>query len=301
MSICPACVQKSSRVETGKLRVVVTLFPLYDFVRNVGGDDVEVSLLLPPGIEAHSFEPKPEDLLRVARADLFIFTSKTMEPWAEKLAAGVAREGKPLILEAAGGVHYIEAGTADSGKHRHESAHAGALDPHVWLDIRNAQLMIDSIAAALANSGPSKKEQFLAHAAAYKKKLEALDTRFSKGLSECNSRELVHAGHYAFAYLADRYRLKYVSAFGISGESEPSPRKLMELIDTVRRKQIGYIFYEELLSPRIARTIASETGVTLLQLHGIHNLTKAELDGGASYLSLMEQNLGNLKKGLACR
>ena len=297
-----ACRQKLPQVDSGRLQVVTTLFPLYDFVRNVGGDSVAVTLLLPPGVEPHSFEPKPEDVQKVARADVFIYTSMAMEPWAEKLVNGVARSGKPLKLEAGAGARYLEAAVGeDDDQHRHEKAHEGTRDPHIWLDIRNAMLMVDTIAGALANSAPAKRALFLANAAAYNKQLAALESRFTSGLAVCKSREFIHGGHYAFAYLADCYQLKYTSAFGVSAESEPSPRKLVALVKAVRRHELDYIFYEELLSPRIAQTVADETGVKLLKLHGIHNLTRAELDGGASYLSLMEQNLANLRKGLACR
>lgn len=293
-----ACRQKSPQVDSGRLRVVTTLFPLYDFVRIVGGEAVEVTLLLPPGVEPHSFEPKPEDVLNVARADIFIYTSTEMEPWAEKLVRGVSRSGKPVKLEAGSGARYLSAVSGADDAHHH---HDGARDPHVWLDIRNAMVMVDTIAGALVTAAPGKRELFMKNAAAYKKQLAALERRFSTGLAECKSREFIHGGHYAFAYLADSYQLKYISAFGVSAESEPSPRKLMELVSTIRRHKLDYIFYEELLSPRIAQTVAVETGAKLLKLHGIHNLTRAELEGGATYLSLMEQNLVNLGKGLECR
>lgn len=302
VAILAACKQKTPQVDSGKLRIVTTLFPLYDFVRNVGGDSVEVTLLLPPGVEPHSFEPKPEDVLKVARADIFIYTSVEMEPWAEKLVSGVAKDGKPLKLEAGAGARYVEAVRgADHDHLGHEGSHGGARDPHIWLDIRNAMLMVDNIAVALAQSVPARKELFLGNAAAYKIRLAALESRFKSGLAVCKSREFIHGGHYAFAYLADCYQLKYISAFGVSAESEPTPRKLMELVDTIRRHKLNYIFYEELLSPRIAQTVAAETGVRLLKLHGLHNLTKAEMEGGATYISLMEQNLANLGKGLECR
>jgi len=296
------CRQKSSPADPGRLQVVTTLFPLYDFVRNVGGDSVAVTLLLPPGVEPHNFEPRPEDVLKVARADVFIFTGMSMEPWAEKLVDGVAKSGRPLKVEAGAGARYLAAaGGADDDHHRHEGGHGGTRDPHIWLDIGNAMLMVDNIAGALAKSAPAKRDLFLANAAAYNRQLAALEGRFRTELAACKGREFIHGGHYAFAYLADSYQLNYISAFGVSAESEPSPRKLVELVKAVRRHKLDYIFYEELLSPRIAQTIAAETGVQLLKLHGIHNLTKAELDGGASYLSLMEQNLANLGKGLACR
>jgi zinc transport system substrate-binding protein len=296
-----ACKQKGPQPGSGKLRIVTTLFPLYDFVRIIGGDSVAVTLLLPPGVEPHSFEPKPEDVLNVARADIFIYTSKEMEPWAGKLVSGVANSGKPLQLEAGSGARYLETAGGADADHHHDGAHGGTRDPHIWLDIRNAMVMVDNIAKALAESAPARKELFLANAAAYKKQLAALENRFKTGLAVCNSREFIHGGHYAFAYLADCYQLKYISAFGVSAESEPTPGKLVDLVNTIRRHNLHYIFYEELLSPRIAQTVAAETGVKLLKLHGVHNLTRDELNGGASYLSLMEQNLANLRTGLECR
>lgn len=303
LGVLAACTQQGSRVDNGKLHVITTLFPVYDFVRTVGGDHVETVLLLPPGVEPHSFDPRPEDLRRVAGADLFLYTNPAMEPWAEKLASGLVRSGKPLLVEAGRGARYLAptGGGEGEGGHRHEGAHGGAMDPHIWLDIDNAMLMVDNIAAALAQAAPARRDFFLANAAAYKKQLAALDGRFRERLSGCASRDFIHGGHYAFAYLAARYQLRYISAFGVSAESEPSPRKLIELVKRIREKRLAYVFYEELLSPRVAQTLATETGVQLLKLHGIHNLTKSELAAGASYLSLMEQNLASLGTGLGCR
>lgn len=298
--VLTACRQQAPPTDQGRLRVVTTLFPLYDFVRVVGGDFVAPTLLLPPGVEPHGFEPKPEDLLAVAKADLFVYTNPEMEPWAEKLASTVARAGKPLQLEAGAGAHYLDtAGEADG--HRHEGERRWARDPHIWLDIRNAEIMVDNIAAALTRAAPERAGVFRANAAAYKKQLADLDARFASGLAQCGTREFVHGGHYAFAYLAERYHLRYIAAFGISAESEPSPRKIMELVETLRRHDLRYLFYEELLSPQIAQTVATEAGARLLKLYGINNLTKDEMAAGASYLSLMERNLASLREGLTCR
>lgn len=296
-----ACKEQPPRVDSGRLRVVTTLFPLYDFVRNIGGDAVEPTLLLPPGVESHSFEPKPEDVRKVAGADVFIYTSQAMEPWAEKLVSGLIKAGKPLQCEAGTGARYLETGGGGESAHRHEGGHAGARDPHIWLDSDNAMLMVDNIAAVLARAAPAQRELFQTNAAAYKKQLAALDRRFKEKLAGCSSRVFIHGGHYAFAYLAERYQLGYISAFGVSAESEPSPRKLVELVKRLREHKLAYVFYEELLSPRIAETLATETGVKLLKLHGIHNVTRTDLEGGASYLSLMEQNLASLGTGLGCR
>jgi len=296
MAFLPACSKPEHSQDAGKLKVVATIFPLYDFVRVVGGDAVDIRLLLPPGVEPHSFEPRPEDMLTIAKADIFIYTNSGMEPWAEKLLSGVTRNGKPVTIAAGQGTRYINA--AGHKEHNHK---AGAKDPHVWLDISNAMQMIDTIANVLAEGVPAKKELFKANAAAYKVRLKTLDDRFRSELADCATREFIHGGHYAFAYLAERYSLQYLSAYGVSADSEPSPKKMMELIDTIRRHKLTSVFYEELLSPAVARSVAAETGATLLKLHGIHNITRQELESNTSYTDLMEQNLAALRKGLVCR
>lgn len=234
--------------------------------------------------------------MTVAKADIFIYTNSGMEPWAKKLLSGVTKNGKPVMVEAGLGARYIS--SSHSEEHDHND---GAGDPHIWLDISNSMQMIDNIAKALAEGAPAKKEMFAANASDYKMRLKALDDRFRSELSNCGTREFIHGGHYAFAYLAERYNLRYISAYGVSADSEPSPRKMMELIDTIRRHKLKSVFYEELLSPAVARSVAEETGASLLKLHGIHNITKQELASGTTYTGLMEQNLAALRKGLECQ
>lgn len=296
-----ACDNRKPDAGSGKLRVVTTLFPLYDFARNVGGDLAEVSLLLPPGVEPHSFEPTPETIITLSRADLFIYTGNGMEPWAVKLADGVSRGGRPVRCEAGKGAHYLSS-THGHGDHHGEHAERDQdRDPHIWLDPDNALSMVDRITEGFAAARPAAAEKFAANAAAYKARLQAMESRFKSGLAVCTTRDFVHGGHYAFAYLADRYKLQYISAYGVTAESEPSSQKLMALIRTIKTKKLHYIFFEELLSPRAAETVAAETGVALLKLHGVHNVTRSELDAGVTYLTLMEQNLAVLRKGLECR
>jgi zinc transport system substrate-binding protein len=235
-------------------------------------------------------------MMTVAKSDIFIYTNSGMEPWAEKLLSGITKNGKPVKIEAGQGTRYINA--SDDKGHDHKD---GAKDPHVWLDIANAMQMTDTIANTLATGIPAKKELFKTNAAAYKMRLKIVDDRFRAGLSNCDTHEFIHGGHYAFSYLAERYNLHYLSAYGVSADSEPSPKKMMELIDTIRRHKLKSVFYEELLSPAVARSVAVETGAALLKLHGIHNITRLELESGTSYIDLMEQNLAALRKGLVCR
>ncbi|MCL2761015.1 MAG: zinc ABC transporter substrate-binding protein [Desulfuromonadales bacterium] len=293
--LAPGC-SKHDRPSSGKLNVVTTLFPVYDFAKNVGGNKVDVTLILPPGVEPHSFEPTPQDIVKINQADIFIFTSRDMEPWAVKLLEGGT--GKALAVEAGRDAKYISAVGGDDDD---DGGRKSGRDPHIWLDLDNAAIMVDAIAEGMAQKQPESRAYFMANAAAYKSKLKSLDDKFKEGLSVCKTREFLHGGHYAFAYLAKRYNLSYRSAYGMTADSEPTPKQMMELIQQVKRDNIKYIFYEELLSPRIAETIAQETGAKMLELDGIHNLTKDELSNGATYIGLMEMNLENLRKGLECQ
>jgi zinc transport system substrate-binding protein len=286
-----------------KLRVVTTLFPLYDFVRVIGGDRVEARLLLPPGVEPHNFEPRPEDVVRLNKADVFIFTNRYMEPWADSLLKGVQNR-EIAVVDASAGLTFMpaagEVGEEEHGAGGHGHHHGEGMDPHVWLSIPNAGKMVDNIAVALARKDPAGSASYQKNAEDYRARLTELDAQFRKGLAGCPQRIFLHGGHYAFGYLAKQYGLNYVSAYAVSADAEPTPKKMMALVSQVRKYALRYIFYEELLSPRVADTLARETGANLLKLHGIHNVSREDLAGGATYISLMEQNLKNLRTGLQC-
>ncbi len=301
-----ACQRQEQVPAADKLKVVTTLFPLYDFARNVGRGKVEVNLLLPPGVEPHSFEPKPNDIVRVNKANVFIYTNKFMEPWATDILRGVGRSDL-LVVDSSTGATFLPAGEQRGGagervgEHREEHRHAPGMDPHIWLSIPNAEKMVDNIAAGLASRDPGNRDFYQGNAEAYKSELKRLDQKFKEGLSACKTRMFLHGGHYAFGYLADRYGLSYISAYAVSADAEPTPGRLVELINLMKSHSLRFIFTEELISPRTAQIIAEETGATILKLHGVHNVSREDMERGATYLSLMELNLENLRKGLQCR
>lgn len=295
-----SCTRSDREQRPHKLKAVVTLFPLYDFARQVGGDKVDVQLLLPPGLEPHSFEPKPEDMLNINRADLFIFTNRYMEPWAVKLLKGID-SGTVTAVDASEGAEFLPlAGDGHDHDHGGTSAEQQRLDPHIWLSIPNAQRMVANIAAAFAQKDPAHAAFYRANANRYSERLAALDAMYRSELSRCRSRTIIHGGHYAFGYLAKRYGLHYRAAYAASANAEPSPRALVDLVRMMKEEPVRTIFYEEILSPAMAEMIARETGAQLVKLHGLHTVTRAELEQGVTYLSLMEKNLENLRKGLEC-
>ena len=285
--------------------VITTLFPLYDFARTIAGDRMEVQLLLPPGVEPHHFEPKPDDLARIHRAALFVYIGPFMEPWADKIIQGVDRS-KVRVVAAASGVTLLPAmAHSDSEEHHHDhdehSHQAEAYDPHVWLDFKADQRIVAKILEAFIAADPAGAEQYRRRSADLTEQLAALDARYKAGLATCDSRVLLHGGHAAFGYLANRYNLDYQAAAGVTAELEATPRRLAELVQQVRKHKVKAIYSEELVSPRVARTIADETGATVLKLHGAHNVAKEDLEQGITFIKLMDENLKNLQVGLSCK
>ncbi len=304
----------------GKLEVVTTLFPTYDFAKQIGKDKVNISLLLPPGVEAHTFEPNPGDIVKINKANVFIYTGKYMEPWVEDMLKGVSNKNLLVVDTSQGieliadedhneegepheeeGEHHKEAGN-NEGEHEHGDHHHGGKDPHIWLDLNNAQIMVDSIAKALAENDLVNREYYLNNARAYNTKLANLDERFKNTLSTCKHKTIIYGGHFAFGYFARRYRLEHDSPYeGFSPNAEPMPKAIAELINKLKTSGMKYIYYEELLDPKVTRTISQETGAKLELLHGAHNVSKDEISRGVTFLDIMEDNLKKLKVGLECK
>jgi zinc transport system substrate-binding protein len=285
-----------------KLTVVTTLFPLYDFARAVGGERADVTLLLPPGLEPHSFEPKPADVMKVNKADIFVFTNEYMEPWAKSFINGLPAPNI-TIVDTSKGVTLLNAGPDEEneGGHGDDHHHHGGMDPHIWLDFANAQIMVDNILSAMVVKDPANRNYYTSRAVAYKEELKKLDDEYRTGLAGCGKRLFLHGGHYAFGYLARRYGLQYQSASAVNADAEPTPAKLAELVKLMRATGLKYVYSEELLSTRSADTIAKETGATVLLLHGAHNISKDDFARGVTFIALMKKNLVNLRTGLECR
>jgi zinc transport system substrate-binding protein len=278
---------------------------LYDFARIIAGERADVTMLLPPGLEPHSFEPKPNDIIRISKAGLFVYTNRYMEPWAETILKGVDKKNL-RVVDAGQGVSYMDVSAADGhaseGHDNHGTeGHSTGKDPHIWLDFTNTAVIVNNILAAFVASDPVNSRFYQDNAARLNERLQALDQRYRDGLSSCSTRTLMHGGHFTFGYLARRYALEYRSLSGISSESEPSAARMADMVRQIMSSGVRYLFAEELLSPRLTETLANEAGVAVLKLHGAHNLGKDDVQRGVGFIDLMEQNLVNLQKGLACR
>ncbi len=300
------CGKTGQNTHSDRMKIITTLFPLYDFTKNLVKDKADVTLILPPGVEPHGFEPRAGDILKINSAHMFIYTGKFMEPWVEDILKGVDNKDL-LIVDSSIGIKLL---THKSHTHQHLKEHSHGkdkkqlyldADPHIWLDLANAQLMVDNILAGLVKKDPANRDFYEKNAQAYKAKLDELDKRFSTNLTSCKKRIIVHGGHFAFGYLASRYNLKYISAYKGSPDAEPTPRHVFLMKKIIKDNDIKYIFFEELIMPRMAEVLAKETGAQILMLHGCHNITRDEMERGVTFISLMEKNLENLGKGLECQ
>lgn len=301
--------EEPSKQDT-RLKVVATIFPLYDFARNIGGDRITVTMLLPPSTDAHHYELKPNDIVRISKTDIFLFTSFEMEQWAYKVINAAREKTNMLAVETGQGASLLTSAESHADEHDGDlqserqdadQDHTAKYDPHIWLDFGNAQKMIDNITTAFINKDPNNSETYQKNAQDYKFKLLGLDQKYQKQLSQCKTRTILHAGHWAFAYLARRYHLEYRAAYNMSADAEPSPQQILELIQQVKRQKLKYIYYEDLVAPKLAKTIAEETGVGLLKLSNGHDISRKDIQAGESFITLMERNLVNLKKGMQCR
>jgi zinc transport system substrate-binding protein len=285
--------------------VVASFYPLYEFSKQVAGDRAEVVTLVPAGVEPHDWEPSPQDVVRMQKAKLFVYNGAGLEPWVEKLlrdakAKGVVavRTTERVALLTGAGHGHEQAQEAKGGAKPKGDTHAA--DPHVWLDPVRAQTQVEAIRAGLAKVDPANAAAYAANAQAYRTRLAALDAAFASGLKQCARREIVTT-HAAFSYLARRYGLTQIPISGLEPESEPSPADLAALVKQVKERKVRYVFFETLVSPKLAETLAREVGAETLVLNPIEGLTKEEQAAGKSYVTLMEENLRNLRTALDCK
>lgn len=287
---CAAAPSGEPAPEKDGLTVCATLFPQYDFARAIAGDRAEVTLLLPPGVESHSFEPTPADIAGMTESDLLLYTGDGMEPWVASLVDGVL-PGTVRVVDLSQGVAMLD----EEG----EDHHGHTVDPHIWTSPVNAMAMVRSIADALCEADPDGEALYRANEKEYLASLEALDAELRSIVSQAKRRELAFGGRFAFHYLTEEYGLTAFSAYdSCSEETEPSAKAVTAVIERIRQDGIPVVYYEELTEPKVARSIAQETGASLLLLHSCHNLSKDEMEAGETYLSLMQQNAEHLREGL---
>lgn len=305
-------VKNLDKKESEKVEIIATLFPQYDFAKKIGGDKVNVTLLLPPGTESHTYEPTPQDMVNINNSNLFIYTGSEMEPWADNLISGMKNNINVLDLSTTVKLineeEFEEKHNLEDEKHIHNDIHTydqhmhndtHTYDPHIWLNPLYAIEMVKSIEEQLCNIDPINEQYYKKNAEEYIKQIIQLDAEFEETVNNSKNKKIAFGGAFAYAYFIERYNLDFISAYQTCGENaEPSTTQVKEVIEYINKNKIPVIFYKEYSTGNIAKTISEATGAKMLVFNTVHNVSKDELENGASYISIMKQNLENLKEAL---
>ncbi|MDR1684048.1 MAG: zinc ABC transporter substrate-binding protein [Elusimicrobiota bacterium] len=259
-----------------KLKAVVSGYAPYAIAEAVLKDAAALQMLVPPGTEAHSFEPTPQNAAAIQNADFFFFTSGRMEPWAMEIS-----DGRGIALA-------------------YELPNNNPKDPHVWMDFDNTLAMANNMAMYVARKYPQLEAQLLQNTSDFNRQIQMLKRLYGQTLANCQTRDIYHVGHSAFGYIARNYNLNFKPLIGATFEGEPSARDMAQMIKEIKTKNLSYIFTEEVLNSRLAEVISKESGARLLNLYTIEGVSKEEFENKTGYRRFMMLNLQNLSKGLSC-
>ena len=297
------------RAEDGRLQVVCSVFPYYDFARQIGGDDVDVTLLVAAGKETHSFEPTPLDVITLSEADVFLYNGGESEAWVEDILSAAGENiavTLPLMPQVSAlAEEWAEGMEGAHDEHDHDHDHEThdsddiEYDEHVWTSPVLAKALCQAICDALCQADPAHREGYQARLTDYLAQLDGLDAAFREVVEAGHRRLLVFGDRFPLLYFCKEYGLDYRAAFhGCASDTEPSLATLKYLIDKVEDEEIPVVYTIELSSRKVADAIAETTGAKVLTFHSCQTVSRTEFDGGATYLSLMEQNVEALREGL---
>ncbi|WP_426272484.1 metal ABC transporter solute-binding protein, Zn/Mn family [Exiguobacterium sp. R-17] len=321
-SILAACGSNtdSSTSDDKKTEIYTSTFATAAIAREIGGNQVNVKMIVPPGADPHSYEPTSKQLTEIAKGDLFLLTGTTLEPYSKKIQESlkgtdvrfVETSKDVTLLESDATLHAHEEEGHTEEEHAHEEAghddhatdeHAheeeehdhGKYDPHVWLDPVNAKAMARSITVALSKEVPKDKATFEKNLKAFDQQADALDKEFKQAVADGSKKELL-VTHAAYGYLAERYGFTQLPIAGISPSDEPSQKQLAALVKEARMHDLKYVAFEETVSPKVARVIQKEIGAESVTIHNLESVTKSQQN--SSYFKLMEENVQTLEQAL---
>lgn len=299
--------------DDGRISVVTTIFPQYDFVRQIAGDSVDLKMLLKPGEETHSYEPTPQDIIAIQNSDIFIYVGGENDAWVEDILDSMPDAGMRTLklIDCVDTVEeeHVE-GMQEQPGHRHEEeeyhgdeteeAHSvHEIDEHVWTSPVNASAIVDEIKELLAQTDPENRQRYEENAEAYEAELAALDAAFREVVDNAGRRLVIFGDRFPFRYFADEYGLDYYAAFpGCASDTEPSAAVMAFLINKVAEEKVPAVLKMELSNENIANAIAEATGTEVRTFYSCHNLTAEEFENGETYLSMMQKNVETLKEVL---
>lgn len=308
MLVLSGCGKNSDNgtIVEGKVNVITSFYPIYEFAKAIGGEEANVINLLPTGVEPHDWTPRSQDILNASKAQLFLYNGAGLEGWVPNFLKGLGGDNKVQTVEVSQGIDLIEAEDDDGHGHGEETGTNGDheeeaadhhVDPHTWVSPKSAIVMAENIKNSFIEVDPEHGEAYETRYEALLGQLQALDAKFTEQLSALPNKEIV-VSHQAFGYLCRDYGLTQHAIMGLSPEAEPRAQDLVALSKMVKEEGIRYIFFEELVSDKLAKTLASEAGVETLVLNPVEGLTKNQAQAGDNYFTLMEKNLQNLIQAL---
>ena len=298
LTVLPGGCASAEQEASARLSIVATDFPCYDFARQVAGEYADVTMLIRPGAEVHTYEPSPADIVAVREADLFVYIGGESDTWADGILDSLS-DG-PTVLRLLEHVEAREEELVEGMQAEAEDdGEEAEYDEHIWTSPVNAARMVGAVEDALSALDPAHAGAYAANAEAYIGEIEALDARFREIADNGVRREIVFGDRFPFLYFAKEYDLTYYAAFpGCSSAAEPSAQTVAGLIDRVRADGIPVVYTIELSSGQIARTIAGETGAEVLTMYSCQTVSLDDFQAGESYVTLMRRNLVALEKGL---
>ena len=300
--------------DKNKIQIVATLFPQYDFAKQIVGDKADVTLLVGSGVETHNFEPTAQDMVKMLDStDMFLYTGTFLEPWTEDIIKTL-EESNCKIVDVSENIELIKIeefeeryinseidheeheNHAEEG-HVHNDAcnHQDMYDGHIWQSLDNANIMIENVLNAICQVDPENSDYYKDNAKRYQEEIKKLDTEIEEIVENSKGKEIAVGGEFAYAYFVEEYDLKFVSVYTNCGHGEdPSIAKVKSVIDYINKHEMPAVYYEELSEGTVAKMIAEETEAMPLVLYSIHNGNPKE----DTYVSLMRKNIDSLKKGL---
>ncbi len=325
-----SCSKKSGETENSegkKINVISVNFPGYDFAREIAGDKINLTLLLPPGAESHSFEPTPQDIIKIQNGDIFIYVGGESDSWVKSVLESAGNKDMKVIAmmdqvktvkeemkegmeegeDRHGHDEHKDGDKNEDGRghdgndenHKEDHAEEAEYDEHVWTSPLNAVKIVEAIERALSAADRANAEIYKMNAEAYTQKLMQLDASFREAAGNAKRKIIIFGDRFPFRYFADEYGLDYYAAFpGCSTETEASAKTVAFLIDKVKKEKVPAVFHIEFSNGKIAETISESTGAKNLLLHSCHNISADELQRGESYINIMSRNLSALKEAL---
>ncbi|WP_201715885.1 metal ABC transporter substrate-binding protein [Rossellomorea arthrocnemi] len=295
---------ESSSDAEESISIMTSLYPLQYFAERIGGDLVKVESLLPPGSDAHTFEPTSKDMIAIAESDLFIYNGLGMESYADKITKALENEDT-IMVEATKGVDVITSTHHHSEDEHHEGEtanheeehHHGDYDPHVWLDPNRASQLAKNIRDSLIDLHPEYKDTFTQNYSKLKEDLDEVDEEFTTLVQKSNHPEIL-VSHAAYGYWEEAYGIKQLAVAGLSPTDEPSQKELKEIIETAKEHNIQYVIFEQNVTTRVADIIKNEINAKPLKIHNLAVLTESDIKNNENFLSLMEQNLKTLDQAI---